>query len=526
MNSHVPAFAHDYVELAIRTEAPFVPYGSLPCIPMEEWNKIIFHRPDKRLFRFQHASLGMQTEVGELFERLLEWCAARCGENGVGAMPELDTVNVLEEVGDVFWYVAIFCHEFRIDFPAYLGQALARARQIEKEHCSKRLCADALVLRAMLSLNKGVSTILDQLKRRLYYSKLNEKGAITYVEPKWPVVMESFEVGLAGLCVLIQYFNLDLHAILTLNIDKLAKRYPEKFDSYLAQNRNLAAERVVLEANPKAVAFVDTVVDAAMVQPVLNLSASDSPADMAKKAADFDALVFTHDPDGRIEHPGTRGPIAPMGGAMKDYVVGVDLASGPDKSVPQPVHLALGVLNELGIDIALACNAYAKMSPQLRALVLNQCVRGDTITEIILDETNRPVRVKVVKNGGAVPREVSLSLGVVGTRTGRFSCKVPNMSAMPNKGDEISDSAGLEVGAECQHPNYGMAMAVCPDCGMRPKNNTGLVVPDDVPPGVKSIEIKSFVCRHENTVSGCRFCPECGADVSALVPSLGLHEDE
>lgn len=43
--------------------------------------------------------------------------------------------------------------------------------------------------------------------------------------------------------------NLDFYAGLTNVVNKLIVRYPDKFDSYFADNRNLDAERVQLEMN-------------------------------------------------------------------------------------------------------------------------------------------------------------------------------------------------------------------------------------------------------------------------------------
>jgi len=95
-----------------------------------------------------HAIIGIATEAGELLEAL------RDDYNGNGH----DAVNLREEVGDLFWYVAILAHE----------------------------------------------------------------AGFTFSEAQ------------------------------TVNIEKLAKRYPDKFTEYHAVNRDLAAERAVLEADVTA----------------------------------------------------------------------------------------------------------------------------------------------------------------------------------------------------------------------------------------------------------------------------------
>ena len=96
---------------------------------------------DVEFVRLLHAIIGITTEAGELVEALLE--------------QKLDKVNVMEELGDVMWYVAIACHTLDID----------------------------------------------------------------------PTEM------------------------LQINIDKLRKRFPNKFTEYDADNRDLDAERDILEGN-------------------------------------------------------------------------------------------------------------------------------------------------------------------------------------------------------------------------------------------------------------------------------------
>ena len=54
------------------------------------------------VFRFQHAVTGLTTEVGEVADQL---------KKHVYYGKELDKVNLKEEGGDLFWYLALFCDE-------------------------------------------------------------------------------------------------------------------------------------------------------------------------------------------------------------------------------------------------------------------------------------------------------------------------------------------------------------------------------------------------------------------------------
>jgi NTP pyrophosphatase (non-canonical NTP hydrolase) len=84
-----------------------------------------------------------------------------------------------------------------------------------------------------------VGELIDVFKKDLAYDKPFD----------WVNVKE--EVGdlmwyVANFC---RINNLDLEEILQINIDKLTTRYPEKFDVHKANNRDLDAERKILEQN-------------------------------------------------------------------------------------------------------------------------------------------------------------------------------------------------------------------------------------------------------------------------------------
>lgn len=126
----------NYVDAAVNTES---------C----DYEAIIKRMTDRCVIRLDHAGKGLCTEAGEFQDML---------KKHIFYGKPLDFVNLMEEVGDILWYVA--------------------------------LAVD----------------VLRKLK-----------------------VVESFD------------------EVLTLNIEKLAKRYPEKFKEWDALNRNLEEERAILE---------------------------------------------------------------------------------------------------------------------------------------------------------------------------------------------------------------------------------------------------------------------------------------
>lgn len=72
---------------------------------------------DDGLKRLLHAGIGLSTEGGEFLDAL---------KKHIFYGKELDRVNLSEEIGDIFWYLAIACDELGIEFETVM------ARNIEK----------------------------------------------------------------------------------------------------------------------------------------------------------------------------------------------------------------------------------------------------------------------------------------------------------------------------------------------------------------------------------------------------------
>lgn len=63
----------------------------------------------KSMMRVLHSALGLSTEAGEILDAV---------KKHVYYGKELDKVNLFEEVGDLFWYLAIMADELGFDFEA------------------------------------------------------------------------------------------------------------------------------------------------------------------------------------------------------------------------------------------------------------------------------------------------------------------------------------------------------------------------------------------------------------------------
>ena len=84
----------EYMEMAKKTESV-------------DYDAIAKRLGDKTLMRVLHSALGLSTEAGEILDAVKKH--AYYGK-------ELDKVNLFEEVGDLFWYLAILADELGFSF--------------------------------------------------------------------------------------------------------------------------------------------------------------------------------------------------------------------------------------------------------------------------------------------------------------------------------------------------------------------------------------------------------------------------
>ena len=112
----------DYVEGSLRTESPPDSFnlGNLAL--------------DMGKIRILHATMGLCTESGELTDQLKKHLF-------YGA--ELDRVNLIEEAGDLMWYLAILFDELNTSFEEVMSSnnAKLRSRYPEKftpKHAARR----------------------------------------------------------------------------------------------------------------------------------------------------------------------------------------------------------------------------------------------------------------------------------------------------------------------------------------------------------------------------------------------------
>lgn len=152
--------------------------------------------------RWNHGVLGFLTECQEFFAAL-------------------DPVEEVEELGDLMWYVALLADVAQVDLstiehPGNVIEALAT--------CEAR-CADI-----------G--------KRWKYYN-------IPPSEPALKEAVTQLFLNVADIWNRLGSLDSIFEDVLDRNIAKLKARYPEKFTTEAAANRDLAAERAALEGGDK-----------------------------------------------------------------------------------------------------------------------------------------------------------------------------------------------------------------------------------------------------------------------------------
>lgn len=192
--------------------------------------------------RLLHCVMGQSTELTELIESLQK--------------KELDLVNVKEEIGDVWWYVAIACDVLDIKFETLLNDAY-EYNVFHKQDSNKiyefllnlstRLVSVhkfILKIRLQKLINnslKGSGNCLDVMKKTIFYQNREFDQQKFY---------DNLVITVANLILMSsQVVDCSLEDVLSTVIEKLqVVRYKKGiFTPEEAFNRDLEAERKVLE---------------------------------------------------------------------------------------------------------------------------------------------------------------------------------------------------------------------------------------------------------------------------------------
>lgn len=122
----------DYIEAAKKTEST-------------NFSEIKERLSDEGMIRLLHATVGVSTESGELLDAL---------KKHIYYGKDLDKTNLFEEVGDLFWYLAILADELGFDFEkvmaknveklqARYGDAFSSDKAIKRDLTEERKILDS-----------------------------------------------------------------------------------------------------------------------------------------------------------------------------------------------------------------------------------------------------------------------------------------------------------------------------------------------------------------------------------------------
>jgi NTP pyrophosphatase (non-canonical NTP hydrolase) len=178
------------------------------------------HQSEGKRRDLLHCASGMVTEAGELIDPF---------KRAMFYKKELDVVNVIEEVGDGLWYIAIACRIFNLNLDLSLEN-----NRYYKSNKIKQIQTEEGLMEFMLNFNEYVNKLTMKIVR---VSELNESKFD--IDCFTDVIQEMNLIG--------EIFNFNLELAMEVNINKLKKRFPNKFNCEDAITRDLKAERELLE---------------------------------------------------------------------------------------------------------------------------------------------------------------------------------------------------------------------------------------------------------------------------------------
>lgn len=163
-----------------------------------------------------HMTVGMMTELTEIVE-----CFVKLGDAGY------DMINLGEEVADAMWYMSNYATIQEVEFETLSFDDLLELAGTQDEFVAP---FDLMFIFA--------GRLLDYDKKMFAYGKFYN-----------PDLKQDNFAGLwSALQCFCHEYDIDLEDCMEKNIAKLRARFPEKFTSEHAINRDLVKERQILES--------------------------------------------------------------------------------------------------------------------------------------------------------------------------------------------------------------------------------------------------------------------------------------
>lgn len=156
-----------------------------------------------------HAVMGMCGEIGELLEHSIAMWEAK-GDPRVG------------EIGDCLWYCAVLADKLGYSFQTVVNRAVHHM-SLSTEFPSQTADVRAAIHAARL---------MEMVKKAYFYKKVPDPIALANH-------LNNYVMELHNICAFI---GIKILTAAEINVNKLATRYPEKFDTDKAINRDYDAE--------------------------------------------------------------------------------------------------------------------------------------------------------------------------------------------------------------------------------------------------------------------------------------------
>lgn len=191
-------------------------------------------------FNLLHASCGIITESAELVDAIKRY---------VYYGKDLDIVNVGEEIGDIYWYLAIPIRELDLkDINVDYKRSDHNTKLDSVDEITQVMMQDKSkinLIKFCTKLTKRCGILSDTIEG---ISVLKDKESQQFKSHYNTLINVDLPKVIAHINLILAIFDLDLEQILDKNIYKLQMRYPDKFTEYRALNRHLYLERAVLES--------------------------------------------------------------------------------------------------------------------------------------------------------------------------------------------------------------------------------------------------------------------------------------
>lgn len=170
-----------------------------------------------RNIRLLHGAIGLASELSEIRE--------------MAQSEEIDVVNLKEEMGDMFWYMGIMVDELKLSPEMMFVEELTLGEEIydHDRRVELHLAIDEMTI--------AVGKAVDLLKKSIMYGKELDVESL----------MDQLMVLDVFICTSLALYGITPSQARERNIEKLRARYGQKFTEAAANERNLSAERKILE---------------------------------------------------------------------------------------------------------------------------------------------------------------------------------------------------------------------------------------------------------------------------------------